>query len=294
VFIKMNIQCLKKYLHNGSISDEGIRQFREIIYNYYRSHERSFKWRSTHNPYFILLSELMLQQTQTDRVVAKYDLFVSTFPTIQDLASARIKDVLSLWQGLGYNRRAYALHSICTNIVQRYNGVVPDTPEELITLKHIGPYTSGAICAFAYNKPTVFIETNIRSVFIKLFFDGEDNIHDKDIFPLIEQTVDKSDPRNWYYALMDYGVMLKKMFKNPNTKSKHYAKQSKFEGSDRQIRSFILKQLLIFHTCSYDDLYHLIKDNLGAHDHDRISHIIDKMIKQELLVYTDNMYFLPE
>lgn len=218
--------------------------FKRQVRLYFRKYKRSFPWRETSNPYYILVSEIMLQQTQADRVVQKYNSFLKKFPTIKNLAKSSLKDVLVGWQGLGYNRRAKALWETAKIITVIFNGKVPSSIEELEKLPGIGPYTARAILAFAYNKPTVFIETNIRTVYIHSFFKNKKNINDKDLFPFIEKTLDRREPKEWYQALMDYGAMLKKNYPNPNRKSKHYTKQSKFAGSDRQLRGQILKLFL--------------------------------------------------
>jgi len=190
-----------------------------------------------------LVSEIMLQQTQTHRVIEKYEYFTAVFPTLNSLADASLREVLSVWQGLGYNRRGKYLHECAKKVVREFGGVLPDDPELLKTFPGIGPGTAGSICAFAFNKPTVFIETNIRAVFIHSFFHGKVGVHDNDLIPLIAAVVDQENPREWYYALMDYGVMLKKQHPNPSRKSIHHSKQSRFEGSDRQIRGMIIKLL---------------------------------------------------
>ena len=217
--------------------------FIDLIWSYYRDHKRTFPWRHVSDPYLVVVSEIMLQQTQTVRVMQQYDPFIEQFPTFKALANAPLAHVLSAWQGLGYNRRAIALHKIAQKVVLEYEGTLPAEPAILQTFPHIGPNTAGSISAFAFNRPTIFIETNIRSVFIHFFFADSVTIPDKDILALVEQTVDAHNPREWYYALMDYGVMLKKKIPNPNRKSAHYAMQSKFEGSHRQIRGMILKLL---------------------------------------------------
>jgi len=228
--------------------DQQINQFRELIWNYYATCGRSFDWRNVEDPYKIVVSEIMLQQTQTHRVATKYLEFIDKFPTFVDLAEARLHEVLSAWQGLGYNRRGKYLHQIAHKVMSEYNGILPDDPEVLQIFPGIGPNTAGSICAFAFNKPIVFIETNIRAVFLHTFFPDQKQVHDKELMPLIQQTVDHDNPREWYYALMDYGVMLKKAMPNPSRKSKHHMQQSKFEGSHRQIRGMILK-LLTTHGC---------------------------------------------
>ena len=229
--------------------------FQKAMLAYYAAHGRSFPWRTTNDPYAILVSEFMLQQTQTERVVEKYNRWLEVFPTIHDLAAASLVQVLEQWVGLGYNRRARFLHQCAQTIVNRYGGVVPDTPEALATLSGIGPYTAAAISTFAYNKPNAFIETNIRAVFIFFFFKDRVDIRDKEIFPHIEASLYTENPRLWYYALMDYGAELKKKTVNPNRKSRHYTKQSKFEGSVRQARGAVIRTLTERKTQEYKALY---------------------------------------
>jgi A/G-specific adenine glycosylase len=236
---------LGDYLTNGLLAPVVIEYFRELIYTYYKNHGRSFAWREAWDPYHIVVSEIMLQQTQTDRVKSKYEQFIIAFPTVQALAHASIAEVLKVWQGLGYNRRALALHAFAQRVMQDYHGTIPQDPEILQTFKGIGAATAASITAFAFNKPTVFIETNIRAVFIHCFFPQAEAVKDAELLPLVEQTLDRAQSRIWYYALMDYGVMLKKTHKNPSRKSAHYSVQSKFEGSQRQLRGAIIKQLTV-------------------------------------------------
>jgi len=218
--------------------------FQKLIWHNYRKAGRSFPWRETTDPYRILVSEIMLQQTQTDRVVPKYRSWLKKFSTVKKLASASTADVLKEWKGLGYNRRALNLKRAAEVVTKKYNGKLPQTLVELDSLPGIGPYTAGAIMTFAFNEPAVFIETNIRTVFIHFFFKNSKEIHDKDILSLIAKTLDTKNPREWYYALMDYGAMLKKSGLRNNVKSKHYTKQSPFKGSNREVRSKILTYTL--------------------------------------------------
>jgi A/G-specific adenine glycosylase len=183
----------------------------------------------------------MLQQTQTRRVIPKYKTFISAFPDFASLAKAPLRRILTVWQGLGYNRRALHLKKLARIVVKDFNGKLPAEPRILETLPGIGKATAASIAAFAFNKPTIFIETNIRTVFIHVFFDGQDVVDDGEILPLIERTLDRKNPRRWYNALMDYGVMLKEKNENPARRSAHYKRQSAFAGSDRQIRGRILK-----------------------------------------------------
>ena len=218
-------------------------EFRRLILDFYETYGRPMAWRETSDPYRIFVSEIMLQQTQVSRVTEKYPRFVQRFPSFSALAAAELKDVLAVWQGLGYNRRAKFLHQAAGLVVSRYEGVLPKEPQELVNLPGVGPNTAGSIAAFAYNEPVVFIETNIRRVFIHFFFQEAPEVHDRDILPLVEETLDREEPRRWYYALMDYGAMLAKWFPNANRRSVHYARQSPFENSNRQIRGRLLRAL---------------------------------------------------
>lgn len=221
-----------------------VRAFRKKIYTYYRKHGRELPWRKTLNPYHILVSEIMLQQTQVERVLEKYDEFIKAFPDFPSLARASLRKLIRVWQGMGYNRRALALRSLAQTLMKEHHGKLPSDPEDLIALPGIGRYTAGAVAAFAFNQPVIFIDTNIRRVFIHTFLHDRVNIKDEDILPLIQQTIDASDPRTWYNALMDYGAMLKREQINPNRRSAHYQRQSPFENSNRQIRGRILKVLV--------------------------------------------------
>ena len=200
----------------------------------------------------------MLQQTQVPRVLIKYAEFLNAFPTWKDLAHAPTDKLLSVWKGMGYNRRALALRTIAMRVVTDFGGELPQDIELLESLPNIGPNTARSICAFAFNIPTAFIETNIRRIFIHFFFDSADSIHDKEILPLVEQTLDMHNPRLWYNALMDYGTMLKDFVPNPNRKSTHYAKQSKFEGSKREVRSQILDWIMKHHETTRDSILHQV------------------------------------
>lgn len=215
-------------------------QFKKTVWNYYRNHGRDFPWRRTKDPYKILVSEIMLQQTQAPRIIEKYELFLATFPSFVSLANASVRDVYTVWKGLGYNRRALALKKTAEIVIKEKNGKLPKNFETLVELPGIGPATAGDILAFAWNIPHPLIETNIRAVYIHFFFNDQAAISDKEIMPLIESTLDTKNPREWYYALMDYGAMLKTTLANPSRKSTHYKKQSAFKGSDRQLRGKIL------------------------------------------------------
>ena len=233
----------KAVLRERGVKPPDLRSFKRLIYDYYRKHGRSLPWRKTSNPYHILVSELMLQQTQVPRVLEKYREFIARFPDAAALAKAPLRSVLTVWQGLGYNRRALALKQIALALVAQHRGKVPSSFDDLVKLPGVGKATASAILAFAFNRPVVFIETNIRTVFIHFFFPGQDEVSDEEIIPLVTKTLDAANPREWYYALMDYGTFLKKSIANPGRKSRHYHKQSPFDGSNRQVRGRILRYL---------------------------------------------------
>lgn len=229
---------------NKRHTPERLRSFQKKVFAHYEKHGRKLPWRKTRNPYRILVSEIMLQQTQVERVIDKYPMFLAAFPDFSALARAPLKKLLTVWQGLGYNRRALALKALAQKVIHEHGGKLPSDPATLLALPGIGKYTAGAVAAFAFNKPVVFMDTNIRGVYIHEFFHDHEDIHDDEIIPFLEQTMDVEDSRTWYNALMDFGTMLKKEHANPNRKSAHYTRQSPFENSNRQVRGRILQILV--------------------------------------------------
>lgn len=221
------------------------KKFTILVKQYYdESGRHDLPWRQTTDPYYILVSEIMLQQTQVERVIPKYQLFILTYPTLAALAVAPLRDVLVLWQGLGYNRRAKALLMAARFIMEKFSGTFPRSRDDILQLPGVGPYTMGAIVAFAFNEAVPIIETNIRTVYLHHFFTGKTVIGDNELMPIIIMTLDTNNPRTWYYALMDYGSYLKQILSNPSKRSKHYTKQTTFAGSDRQIRGAIIHILV--------------------------------------------------
>ncbi len=226
------------------LSQNEISAFRATVYAYYEDHGRAFPWRQTADPYQILVSEVMLQQTQADRAINKYGEFLEAFPDFCSLAAAHLSEVLRMWQGLGYNRRALALKKTAEIVMNEYSGLLPSDDESLRRLPGIGQATAGAVRAFAFGESAVFLETNIRAVFIHYFFGDHQHIRDRDLLDLVKQTLDVANPRDWYYALMDYGVLLKRQHVNPGRRSAHYRKQSRFSGSNRELRGKIIRALI--------------------------------------------------
>lgn len=221
------------------------KNFNEEIWEQGRQLYRDMPWRDNTESYFVLVSELMLQQTQVDRVIPKFELFMHTFPTIASLAISPLADVLTVWSGLGYNRRAKFLHEAAKKVVAEFDGVIPGTYDELVSLPGIGPNTAGAILAYSFNTPVVFIETNVRTVYFHHFFEDQALVTDKELKELVAQTVDQEHPREWYWAMMDYGSYLKKQGVGRINKSSHYKKQASLKGSLREVRGLILKALAV-------------------------------------------------
>src|SRR3989344_8895716 len=222
-----------------------LKSFRSTVWGYWKENGRhNLPWRKTTNPYRIMVSEVILQQTQVSRVSGKYRDFLEVFPTIRALAKAPLGVVLRVWSGLGYNRRGKYLHEAAKTIVTKHKGKIPGVYRELVELPGMGPYTASAVRLFAFNEPDVLIETNIRSTFIHHFFPTKREVTDKQLIPFVTQAAKGQNPRTWHWALMDYGAYLKRSGVRNNHRSTHYTKQSKFEGSLRQVRSAILRDLM--------------------------------------------------
>ncbi len=241
-----------------------LRAFVEFVAKKGRELYRDLPWRRTYDPYAIWISEVMLQQTQVSRVDGRWQRWLERFPTVDALAAAAPSDVLEEWQGLGYNRRALSVHRVAQAISEA-GGVFPQDPKELVKLPGIGPATAAGIRAFAFNLHGVYLETNVRTVFLHELYPQAEGVPDSELVPLVELTcpasvVDAANaadadstendataeltPRSWYYALLDYGAYLKKTIPNPSRRSKSHVKQSRFEGSHRQKRAELLRVLL--------------------------------------------------
>ena len=268
-------------------SGQGISEFQQMVLTYYDRHGRDMPWRNTRNPYHILVSEIMLQQTQVERVMKKFPEFIRAFPDFTSLASASLADILAVWQGMGYNRRAVALQKCAIRIITEYQGDLPDNGEILATFPGIGRATAASIAAFAFDLPVVFIETNIRRVFIHFFFLPSQTVGDDKIYPLVEQTLYRENPRIWYWALMDLGAALKKTCINPNRRSAHYSRQSPFEGSDRRIRGIILKILLKEHVLEEEEFFIRLSE-----DQCRVTRILRALESEGFIQNTDSGYIL--
>ena len=214
--------------------------FRELVWEASRTQYRDMPWRDEPLFYYVLVSEIMLQQTQVPRVLVKFAEFIDVFPTIQALASATLADVLRLWSGLGYNRRAKFLLEAARYVVAHGE---PQSVKELIKLPGVGLNTAGALMNYVYEIPTPFIETNIRTVYIHHYFTDRIDVSDAEILARVRQTIDGEHPRQWFWAVMDYGTVLKSQYSNRLQQSKHYKRQTPLKGSIREVRGQIIKEL---------------------------------------------------
>ncbi len=222
---------------------EALSGFRDAVLSNYAVEGRRFAWRETRDPWKIFVSEIMLQQTQTVRVAPKYEQWFIDFPTVRNLAEAPLDQVYSSWKGLGYNNRALRLREAARRIVEMHGGILPCDEASLLALPGVGAYTARAVMAFAFDIPSVFLETNIRSALIFQFFPEEEKVSDRILEKVAALVLDSENPRRWYYAFMDYGAFIKKREPNPSRKSSGYARQSRFEGSLRQARGGLLAAL---------------------------------------------------
>lgn len=267
---------------------ERIQSFKKALKEYLKEYGlRDLPWRNTTDPYHILVSEIMLQQTQVPRVIEKYNAFLKKFPTVFELAKAPLSEVLILWSGLGYNRRAKYLKTCAEVVAGQYGGVFPKDPESLEKLPGIGPYTARAVVAFAYNIPSVLFETNIRTVFIYHFFSNTiEKLADNVLAPFVSETLDQKDPRTWYWLLMDYGSHLKSLGIKTHKKSRSFTTQKKFAGSFRQIRGGILKCLIQKPMTKAQLVQVLLREE------SQVSIALDELVAEKLIQKKGQKYFL--
>lgn len=270
-----------------TLSARQVRELQDVVWNYYAKNKRDMPWRTEVNEYFTLVSEVMLQQTQVSRVGPKFEQFIARFPTLQALASAPLADVLVAWSGLGYNRRAKYLWQAACMIQKELGGVFPDTQQKLQRLPGVGVNTAGAIIAYSYNKPAVFVETNIRTVILQHCFKNQKNVSDTEIAEVAKLLVPTDHIRQWYWALMDYGAYLKKLRPGSTRRAKSYTKQSKFEGSLRQMRGKVIRHL------SGGAQTKAALDGLLAAD-DRYPLALDALQREGLIIARNGVYRLTD
>jgi len=266
------------------ISAESIKRFQKKIFLFYKKNKRDLPWRKTTDPYKILLSEIMLQQTQVKRVVVYYEKWIARWFTIHAFASAALPEVLQMWMGLGYNTRAINLHNTAKKIVDIFDGDVLRAMQQYKELPGIGKYTSQAVQIFSTNADLITVDTNIRRIFISEF-DLPENISERDLWILAEQCLPVGKSRDWHNALMDYGALRLTAHK---TGIRPTTRQTQFEGSNRQIRAQILRHVLE-KPMTGKELTQTLKI-----DQERLEPILEKMINQHILLKKNNTYLLKE
>lgn len=227
-----------------SLSEQEVLRFRKAVRSFYRSCGRDFAWRKTRDPYRVLVSEIMLQQTQTQRVAERFPLFLKAFPNLRALARAPQSEVIRAWEGLGYYRRARNLHRAAQAVVELHEGRIPESYDALRALPGVGAYTAAAVMAFAFDRGVAMIETNIRSVYLYAFFKDHSAVSDREILQIVAETMPTKNVREWFYALMDLGVELKKQAPRINHASRHHKAHSPFKGSDRRVAAQVLRYIV--------------------------------------------------
>jgi A/G-specific adenine glycosylase len=194
---------------NGQLDRGEKRRFQNRLIKWYREHGRDLPWRRTSDPYKILVSEVMLQQTQVDRVIPKYHEFLARYPTLTDLAEAEADQVRETWYPLGYNIRPYRLHSIACEAVERYGGTIPRDSEALQSMKGIGRYTAGAVRSFAFNEDAPILDTNVMRVLHRVFVsEGDPKTQKGRLWALSEELIPRGKAYDFNQALMDFGAMV--------------------------------------------------------------------------------------
>ena len=260
-------------------------EFLELIWQKGAELYRDMPWRQDTRPYYILVSELMLQQTQVDRVIPKFTAFIERFPDETALANASLADVLTMWSGLGYNRRARFLHESARRIVYDFSGTFPQTAVEIRSLPGVGEGTTGAIMTYAFNAVQPFIETNVRTVYFHHFFQDHDRVTDAQIMDVLLATMATDMPREFYWALMDYGSWLKRQGAGRNALSSGYKKQSPLKGSVREVRGQIVKALTA-HAMSRKELERYVQAD------GRFEGALRGLLRDGLISDTDGMFHL--
>lgn len=267
-----------------SLKERTIKEFQKKIFDWWKDNKRDFPWRKTTNPFHILVSEVMLQQTRAGkRTITKYHAFIKKYPTIESLAKASKSEVLKLWSGLGYNRRAIWLQEAAQQLLKMES--FPKKPQKLQELKGIGPYTSRAILIFAFNQDLPTVDTNIRRILITEGF-AEESTPKKELFAIARQLLPKGKSRDWHNALMDYGSMVVTAAK---TGIKPTSRQTKFKGSNRDFRGRVLR-FLINHPESQRETIR----NECKIPKKKIDKVLESLLSDGLIQKKENGYSLPQ
>ncbi|MHA2359292.1 MAG: Fe-S cluster assembly protein HesB [Candidatus Thorarchaeota archaeon] len=272
----MSIDCVK-------YSGADVSAFQERIMQWWDENARDLPWRCDSSPYNVLVSEVMLQQTQVNRVVPKYLEFLNQFPTLEVLAAADTKELLQIWSGLGYNRRALWLREAARQIMVKNE--FPNTVEELRNLKGVGPYTSRSILIFAFNKDLAAVDTNIRRVLIASGF-ADEEMSSSQLQQVADDLLLKGRSCDWHNALMDYGALV---ITSSSTGVSPQTKQPRFKGSTRQLRGAIIRILTKSHTLSLNELIsNLNSENIQCKD---VNPVLNQLLAEGFVERTDNGRF---
>ncbi len=258
--------------------------FQNMIFDWWKRNKRDLSWRRTHDPYKILVSEVMLQQTQVFRVIPKYSEFIQAYPTVSDLAQASTADILRMWKGMGYNRRALYLKKTAEIITTQFGAEFPDNEEELVKLPGLGTYTARALLVFAFKQNIAAVDINIRKIIIHFFF------HDIDQKPpVIQKVADQLVPARmsweWHQALMDYGAI-----EMPKLKIKKIRKSDgiPFKETNRYFRGRIIDMLRV------GDIGELDLQKKFHKPSKFLSSIIDGLVKDGLVKREKGTIRLPD
>lgn len=223
-----------------------MQDFQQFIFHWWKENRRDLPWRKTRNPYHILVSEVMLQQTQVARVLPKYKEFLQAFPTVPDLAAASPASVLRMWKGMGYNRRALYLQKTAQAIVSDHKGKFPQDEKKLLALPGIGKYTARAILVFGFKKDVSMVDTNVRQIITHFFYSG---IPQKE--KIIDETAERLVPIGksweWHQALMDFGALELKNLKPRSPVSPISPRKSSvpFRQTNRFFRGRVMDMLRV-------------------------------------------------
>ncbi len=263
---------------------EDISKFQHKILDWYDKNQRDLPWRKTRDPYAILVSEVMSQQTQINRVMEKYEQWMDLFPTLRDLADAKTSDILTMWSGLGYNRRALYLQKAAKIIKETYHGEFPKYGIELLQLPGIGEYTASAIRCFAFNEQIAVIDTNVRKVISIHFFNGI-SPSKAALKDFATKLLPPQKAYEWNQALMDYAAMELHEYKIS------IPKQSKFIGSNRYYRGSMVKMLVANKKLSIHFLQKHFEKEISL---DRINEVINSLVKDQLVEYEEGVLKLKD
>jgi A/G-specific adenine glycosylase len=272
-----------------SANEKKVTEFQRMIFSWWESHRRDLPWRKTHDPYRILISEVMLQQTQVSRVLPKYEEFLTLFPDVQVLAGATVASVLRAWKGMGYNRRALYLHKTAQVVMSEHKGVFPMIESELLKLPGLGIYTVRALLVFAYKKDVAMVDTNVRQIITHYFFSGE-----KQSATVVQKIADSLVPKGlsweWHQALMDYGALAMSRIKPKSPQSRK--KAIPFRESNRFYRGRIM-DLLRENTREENELVYEIATRYNKSE-DLVEVILEGLVSEGLVVKKSTKISLPE